>query len=466
MLSELLGTSGYHVLQAFSGEETIRVTREKAPDMLLLDVRLPDVNGFEVLRLIKQENHCKNCFIIMISSMLITSADQSAGFEAGADGYLVFPMSNREFKARIAAYVRHKKTFDDLQRNELLLKAVFENSEDGIIMLDPEGKITFANKVAHRMFSISPGKMDDLFFGKPITSDEKTEIEIPHGSDVLTVELKVISLDHGQEGIFVAYLHDITESRIKEAKMSEQLDRMLCSERQQDKLFSLIAHDLRSPFNILIGLSDFLLKEMEHINRGEMLKYLSSINKSAQKVFALLLNLLDWSRLKSGNWRSEYKQVAIAELVNNVFAVYMEMADAKNIVMENKIDPGTSLSADYNILHSVFRNLLTNAIKYTAPGGHITVNSIPTGPEMTLSVTDDGAGMTAEKKEMLFDKERLDEKSHPESGTGLGLLLCKELIESAGGHIDLISALGKGTTVSFTLPVYPVPGGKKTSGTA
>jgi len=165
-------------------------------------------------------------------------------------------------------------------------------------------------------------------------------------------------------------------------------------------------------------------------------------------------------------WWSEYNQVASAGLVNNVFAVYAEMADAKNIVMENKIDPGTSLSADYNILHSVFRNLLANAIKYTAPGGQITVNSISAGSEITLSVTDNGPGMTAEKKEMLFDKERLDEKSHPESGTGLGLLLCKELIESAGGHIDLISALGQGTTVSFTLPVYPVPGELKTSGMA
>lgn len=456
LLSSILEASGYHVVKVFSGLDAIDAVKESAPDMLLLDVRLPDINGFEVLQQVKQGENSKNCFVIMISSLLITSSDQSKGFEAGADGYLVFPMSNREFKARINAFVRHKSTLDDLQRSELALKAVLENSEDGIIMLDVDGKITFANKVAHRMFSIAPGHFTDLFFGEPITSREKTIIDIPSGSDVLTVELKVISLNHVHPGVSIVYLHDITERRLKETKMSEQIDRMLSNERQQDKLFSLISHDLRSPFNILIGLTDFLLTEMESISRSELATHVASVNKSAQKVFALLLNLLDWSRLKTGSWYSEFKEINLNELANNVLSVYIEMANYKKIVLENKIDPTISLNADYNILHSVLRNLLANAIKYTNDGGHVVVNAIPAGAEMILQVTDNGAGMSSEKIAMLFDKGRLGEKSHPESGTGLGLQLCKDLIESAGGRLDFSSETGKGTTVSFVLPVHPV----------
>lgn len=452
LLTKLLESSGFSVLSVYSGVDAITAIQENSHDMLLLDVRLPDMSGFDVLKVIKQENNCRDCFIIMISSILITSVDQSKGFESGADGYIVFPMSNREFKARINAFVRHKKTLDHLRQSEYMLRSVFENSEDGIIMLDPEGKITFANKVAHRMFARSPGHMNDLFFGTPITSGGKTIIDIPNGPDALTVELKLINLDHDDHSVSIAYLRDITERRQREEKMSERLDLMLCNERQQDKIFSLIAHDLRSPFNNLIGLTDFLVSEMEHLSRTEIVKHISSVNKSAQKVFALLLNLLDWSRLKSGSWRSENKRILLAELVNDVMALYVEMANAKNIALQNNVDATLTLYADYNVLHSVFRNLIMNSIKFTSPGGYVMANAIPAGDKMILSVTDNGAGMTTEKMNILFDKDHLGEKSHPESGTGLGLQLCKELVESAGGRMEFTSSEGQGTTASFIMP--------------
>lgn len=437
----------FFVISAYSGVEGIQITRDQQPDIVILDVKLPDINGFEVLQMIKSWESTKNCFVIMISSVLISSEDQSTGFESGADGYLVFPLSNREFSARILAFVRHKQTIDALTDSELRLKTVLENTSDGMLLLDYEGKIMFANNTAQRLFHRKSDGMNDLMFGLPIVGSGKTIIDIPAEGNLITAEIEVMETGSGKQKVSIVTLRDVTEHRRLAEKMTSQIDHLLNNEQHQDKLFSMIAHDLRSPFNVLLNLTESLIEEHQGMSQDEMIKHLSIIYHSSQKVFNLLVNLLDWSRIKTGSWKQFPQLTNINSVVNEVFTIFVEMAVRKDITLINKVLSSTQLLIDLNILQAILRNLISNAIKFTSPGGYVTVNAEVEPTQLKLWVEDNGSGMSEEKLNNLFDRDHMGEKSHPDSGTGLGLYLCKELVEISGGKLEITSTPSKGTKV-------------------
>ncbi|MEI6433949.1 MAG: ATP-binding protein [Bacteroidota bacterium] len=453
ILQTLLIPMDFSVISAYTGEEGIQLIKDHPPEMVILDVKLPDINGFDVLEKIKSQEFSKHCFVILISSVLINSDDQSKGFESGADGYLVFPLSNREFTARIQAFVRHKQTIDSLRNSEQHLKTVLENTSHGMLMIDYEGKIKFANNAAQRLFHRTASKMKNLVFGLPITGSEKTVIDIPVDENVITAEIEVTETGIGKQKVSIVTLHDITEYRKKAEKMTDQIDLLLNKERHQDKMFSMIAHDLRSPFNVLLNLTEALVEDNEDMSREEILRHLGSIYNSSQKVFNLLINLLEWSRIKTGNWQQYPQNINLRNSVSEVFVLYKEMAIKKNISLINRIPSDTQFYTDANILRALFRNLVSNAIKFTSQGGYIAVDAKPEGAYLKVWVEDNGVGMTDEKLHNLFDRDHMGEKTHQESGTGLGLFLCRELVEIVGGKLEITSKINQGTTVSCTFSI-------------
>jgi K+-sensing histidine kinase KdpD len=453
ILQKLLISMGFTVFFSYDGNDGVAKALEHNPGLILLDVKLPDINGFEVLRMLKSGDFTKNCFVVMLSSVHINSSDQTKGFETGADGYLVFPLSNREFSARIQAFVRHKQTIDSLRNSEQHLRTVLENTADGMLMIDYEGKIKFANNAAQRLFHRTTKTMKNLVFGLPITGTEKTVIDIPVGENIITAEIEVTETGIGKQKVSIVTLHDITEYRKTAEKMTNQIDLLLNNERHQDKMFSMIAHDLRSPFNVLLNLTETLAHENEDMSRAEIVRHLVSIHNSSQKVFNLLINLLDWSRIKTGHWQQFPKNIDVREFVSEVFTLYEEMASGKNIALINKITSPQWVYIDSNILHALLRNLVSNAVNFTSRGGYIAIDAKPEGACLKVLVEDNGAGMTDEKLRNLFNRDHMGEKSHQESGTGLGLYLCRELVEIAGGKLEITSTPNQGTTVSCTFSI-------------
>ncbi|MFA4924956.1 MAG: PAS domain S-box protein, partial [Ignavibacteriaceae bacterium] len=223
----------------------------------------------------------------------------------------------------------------------------------------------------------------------------------------------------------------------------------------KDKLFSIIAHDLRSPFQASLGLSELLATEVDAFSREEIKKFSVEMNNSLKNQFKLLENLLEWSRLQTG--RMQYAPVTInfKEFVNDVFALLAGNALKKNIILANLVFQNTVLFADANMLQSILQNLIANAIKFTKHGGDIRVLAKHEGNEMIkIFVQDTGVGITKENLLKIFrtDSTVTTKGTENEKGTGLGLLLCKEMIERHGGTISVESELEKGTTFSFTLP--------------
>jgi len=222
----------------------------------------------------------------------------------------------------------------------------------------------------------------------------------------------------------------------------------------KDKFFSIIAHDLRSPFTPLIGFTEVIIEDIDRYSKDDIKKIVGELKTSAETVFALLENLLAWSRLQRGIMEYAPKDTALEEIVAyNVF-LFQPGADQKQITLRNLVQENTTVYADYNMISTVMRNLISNALKFTETDGTIEVSAKKDEQSVVIAVSDTGTGMSNKVVSELF---RIDVKysnigTAGEKGTGLGLILCKELVEKNGGKIWVESEVGKGSTFRFTLP--------------
>jgi signal transduction histidine kinase len=222
----------------------------------------------------------------------------------------------------------------------------------------------------------------------------------------------------------------------------------------KDKLFSIIAHDLRNPFSALTGLTDLLHQNADTIDATEMSLYVSMINESSHKLLQLIESLLQWARSQTGTLNPVCTNLILRSLADDVMKIYMTQAETKGISLTNEIPETLSVYADQEILAIIIRNLISNGIKYTQKGGNVSFNAYREQGNIVLKVSDTGIGMSPGVLEKLFkiDKTFTTEGTGSEVGTGLGLVICKEFIETLGGTITVESSVGKGTAFYVTLP--------------
>jgi signal transduction histidine kinase/ligand-binding sensor domain-containing protein len=223
----------------------------------------------------------------------------------------------------------------------------------------------------------------------------------------------------------------------------------------KDKLFSIIAHDLRNPFHTVMGFSELLITSFEKLPVEKTKKYLHLIHTSSTGGNILLENLLQWSRSQTGKINFEPEVLDLSDVANQV-AIFLEIdAHRKNIVIHNLIETGTFVYADPNMLLTIIRNLISNAIKFTGENGEIKVLSLNDTHFVEISVADNGVGISENDQLNLFDinKNISTKGTNEEKGTGLGLILCKEFVERHNGKIWVESAPGKGSKFKFTIPV-------------
>jgi PAS domain S-box-containing protein len=224
---------------------------------------------------------------------------------------------------------------------------------------------------------------------------------------------------------------------------------------EKDKLFSVIAHDLRNPFTAFIGLTDMMAEETSEMTIEEMHNIAVELKKSSTNLFGLLENLLEWSRVEQGLIRFNPVSTPLLPLTEDSITKLLDQAKSKKIGITCSIPNELNIYADINVFQSIVRNLVSNAIKFTPRGGNIFISAIKTdGPWIEMSVKDSGIGMSAEMVENLF---KLDSQSNRkgtmgEPSTGLGLILCKGFIEKQGGRIRVESQEGKGSVFYFTMP--------------
>ena len=247
----------------------------------------------------------------------------------------------------------------------------------------------------------------------------------------------------------------LVERRLAESEIKRKNEDLQRLSSQKDKFFSIIAHDLRSPFYGFLGLSQRLVEELPVMSINEAKRIAGNLNDSAVATFRLLENLLEWSRMEQGLIPFQPEAALLLPVIDECLSATWESAENKEIEIFCDVKNDMTVYADHNMLQTIIRNLVSNAIKFTEHGGDIKISAKPyTGNKLEISIRDSGVGMSQEIKDNLFklhmNTSRPGTKGEP--STGLGLVLCKEFVEKHKGKIWVESEEGKGSTFYFTIP--------------
>jgi PAS domain S-box-containing protein len=268
------------------------------------------------------------------------------------------------------------------------------------------------------------------------------------------VESIPISYAHG-ENQWYGVAQDITPRKQAEDAVRKSEMQLRELNAQKDKFFSIIAHDLMSPFNGILGFSELLMTEIQEGNNEGIYEYAKIIEQSSKQSVDLLSNLLEWARAQTGGIEFSPTTIELTELIAESKQLLEGIAAQKSIRICIDLPNQLMVYADKQMISTVLRNLISNAIKFTPPGGQITLSAIKTDAEVVVSIADNGVGISRKRLEKLF---RIDEGESTlgtknEKGTGLGLILCQEFIEKHGGRIWVESEQNKGSTFHFSLRV-------------
>jgi len=361
------------------------------------------------------------------------------------------------------------KAMFKIRAHEKELKTLFGSMQDLIIEFTSKGvyaKIAPTNetllikppsellgKSLHQIF----GKKEADYFLNAISECIKTKKMI-----VLDYPLKInsntywfqarISYLSDDSVMFVA--HDNTQRKNAEELLIQSEKKLKELNATKDKLFSIIAHDLRSPFQPILSISEILNTEIDNLDKTEIKNFAYDIHSVAQNVFLLIENLLEWSKAQAGSIKYNPSGFNLFEMVNEGLQYLEGSANQKNITLKNQVPESTLITADNQMLRSVIQNLVSNAIKFTNSGGEVAIQAETSESNVEIKIIDNGVGISAERLEKMFQMEHsiTTKGTNHEQGTGLGLILCKEFVEKHGGNIWVESELGKGSKFIFTIP--------------
>ncbi|MFC2151710.1 PAS domain S-box protein [Bacteroidota bacterium] len=248
---------------------------------------------------------------------------------------------------------------------------------------------------------------------------------------------------------------DITLQRKAEETLIRSEQRLRELNATKDKFFSIIAHDLKNPFNDLMGFTQLLALNIDKYDKSKIEQFTQIIHQSSKLAYNLLENLLDWSRSQTGILKFKPEKICINNLVKENIDLLISTAQNKNIKIYSEFDNDLFAFADKNMVRTIIRNLISNAIKYTNQGGYVKINSYCNNKCCELSVSDNGIGISEKNISKIFkiDESFSTSGTEKEKGTGLGLILCKEFVEKNRGKLKVESKPDKGSTFSFTLPL-------------
>jgi PAS domain S-box-containing protein len=368
---------------------------------------------------------------------------------------------------------KEKLIEQELTKSEEGYKALISNLPNYVFVYN-KGKIVYVNELSIKTLGLSEEKImqssildfvDDSY--KQLASENMQKRL--SGKEIPDYELKVVTPDGRKmdmivrgapiffqhEPAYMIVLTDITDRKIIEEQLKEYAGELKELNATKDKFFSIIAHDLKGPFNAILGFSELLSESYDDFDEDEKKKFIHNIKIASDSTFKLLENLLDWSRLQTGKINPVPEMIDLSLLTVENISVLKSMADSKHIKLYSSIQYNTRVYADANMVRTVIRNLVSNAIKFTPPGGEVRIVAIENNQMVEFCVADNGVGISNDRKNVLFHiEEKISTQGTAnETGTGLGLLLCKEMIERQGGHIWVESEEGKGSRFYFNLPL-------------
>lgn len=375
--------------------------------------------------------------------------------------------------ADISERMRTQQAFKESKKK---FQSLFYENNSIMFVVDPNnGNIVDANEAACKFYGYSKAKMTTLNINQiSALSQEEIQAQIDAAmngkkehyffkhrlanNEIRDVEIYSGKVEIKETILLYSVVHDVTARKKAEEALKESEYKLKLLNDQKDRFFSIIAHDLRGPIGSFMQLTEYIKENHANINDADFKKYFNYIYSSAKGTFKLLENLLMWTRSQLGVLEIRPEKINILELTEEALAIYAESARAKEIDFATLVDGSIIAFADKNTIATVIRNLIGNAIKFTPKNGDISIDAkmIDNGnnKQIQVYVKDSGLGIPNEKIDSLFKIEEnyTTYGTENEKGTGLGLILCKELVDKNNGKIWVESEIGKGTLFTFSLP--------------
>ena len=360
---------------------------------------------------------------------------------------------------------------------EQSFKLLFDLSPDGFLISDLTGKVQYISDSGKKMFGIDDEDIEKgIILFDYVHEDDKerarnNNIERLKGNYNTFSEYRVIRKDGScfwnetnaaflkdsngnPKSLFVVF-RDITERKEHEAILAKYTDELKEINSIKDRFFSIIAHDLKNPFNGIMSFSELLLEQLNNNNIGKSIEYAKIIKEASVRGQNLLNNLLDWSRLQTGKIKINYQLVSLKNILDDVTELLMPNAIEKEIKISKNYDNDINIQSDKAVLSTIFRNFINNAIKFTHSHGEIRIKTSFITGQCNILIEDNGIGISEERLKKLFKVDSIFSTpgTKNETGTGLGLILCKDFVNLLKGEIKIESELGVGSKVTVTLPI-------------
>ena len=368
-----------------------------------------------------------------------------------------------------------KRAEIDLKINEEKYRVLIDESTDPIFSFSREGGYLYVNKAFARTIQkkqeyIIGRTIWDIFpedeankryailkkaFDTGVEQEIEVRVPIPAGDLYFITTVNPIKDKDGNVRLVICISKDITSRKNAELELQKSENYLKIANATKDKFFSIIAHDLKNPFNSIRGFSELLLTSINNYELDKIKEFVKAIHESSNNAYKLLENLLEWARSQTGKIEFYPEEILLKEILVEVVGLTDNLVKVKDISLNYEVPNGVSVSVDKNMLKVILRNLITNAIKFTEKGGRIVVEANQREDEVIIEVKDTGVGMTKEKVNNLFKIDEIisAKGTNDEKGTGLGLILCKEFVDKHKGKIWARSEIGKGSSFFFTLPM-------------
>jgi len=472
--SHVLKAVGYVVMTAASGYEALDIAEREHPDVIVLDINLPDIDGFQVCRQLRARPETRRTPITYLSATFVDDADKILGVDAGADGYLTHPVEAPVLIATVRALLRARRAEDAVQESEARFKAVFERAMNGIALLTEDLAFLDVNPAMSHMLE----RERDAIVGRHLSVFSLTDRQIDiaeitaalnetgrwRGTAPLLsasgrhVELEWhISRDSVGDA-HLAIVSDVTERVAAEAERErlltlERLARAEAEEanRLKDDFLAALSHELRTPLNAIVGFSRLLQRSPLIAGDADLLNRVNAIERNAWVQARLISDLLDVSRITAGKLELDRQRLSPADAVAAALASLQGVSKQKGVTINADLDRDIdAIWWDPSRFQQVVWNLVDNAVKFSASGGGVDVRLTQTPTAVEFRVTDHGQGISAEFLPHVFERFRQEQSSARRGygGLGLGLAIVHELVTAHGGTI-VVSSGGEGQGATF-----------------
>jgi PAS domain S-box-containing protein len=479
-IAKILRRAGYEVQEAGTGGEALRLAGTR-PDLIILDVKLPDISGLAVCRRIKSDPATSFIPVLHISSTFVDIEDKVHGLDSGADGYLTNVSEPLELLATVRALLRARRAEDAAQLSTRQWQTTFDAISDGVLLLDHSGKIVQVNRTLEQILGQpwtelvgkeldvvlgQPNRLETSLFSRMLGSGGREVTDLALGERWLHVAVDPIRDGGNVIKGALGLVSDITDRKRMEMQLLHQAKALYEADRRKDEFLAMLAHELRNP---LAPLSNAL--EIIRIQGTEgtlIAEALEIARRQIQHMARLLEDLLDVSRITRGKVELRKRPVEFNTIVTHAVETIRPVFETLRHELSVRLAPQPlRLEADPTRLEQVVSNLLNNAAKYSEPGGRIAVSLGVEDDKAVLRVRDTGIGIAPEIQPRIFDLFVQADHSldRAQGGLGIGLTLVRSLVELHGGEISVYSAgRGQGSEFVVRLPAL-IKGPSGTTGT-